>query len=227
MANHNHCHALTIMYFEVLRHFAIFQELAGAEECVFVPLYMTSFTRDNIYKWRDVLSRHLLPLPSDTYLQLGVGDRARPGQHPLLKGFDANDRIRSAYAHVDFPAGSYDQEPIDLVRGEITLRINLPRPRTRYDRILSLPVVSKTVTTTSGVDLAGTAKRAVADSVLAGATGGLSMLFTGPPGSNIRVPDRAARGARQEGSFRRFHEARRQLSDGVPSRCIRVHELHT
>src|SRR5205823_9429720 len=31
VANHNHCHALTIMYFEVLRHYAIFQELSSAE----------------------------------------------------------------------------------------------------------------------------------------------------------------------------------------------------
>ena len=62
--------------------------------------------------------RHLLPLPSDTYLQLVVGDRPGPGQHPLIKGFDANDRIRSAYANVDFPAGAYDEEPIDFVRGE-------------------------------------------------------------------------------------------------------------
>src|SRR5690606_37434040 len=69
VANHNHCHALTMMYFEVLRHYAVYQKLSSVEECVFVPLLMTHFTTQNIFKWRDVLARFLLPTPSDTYLQ--------------------------------------------------------------------------------------------------------------------------------------------------------------
>ena len=55
------------------------------EECLFIPLLMTEFTRENIYKWRDVLADNLLPMPSETYLQpfnLIRGGR----QHPLLKG---------------------------------------------------------------------------------------------------------------------------------------------
>jgi len=43
IANHNHCHALTMQYFEVLRHFVIKQELAGVEECLFVPLRLLYF----------------------------------------------------------------------------------------------------------------------------------------------------------------------------------------
>lgn len=153
VANHNHCHALTMMYFEVLRHYAIFQELSSVEECVFVPLLMTNFTTQNIYKWRDVLARHLLPLPSNTYLQpfsfIGFGR-----QHPLLRAFDANERIKTNYANIDFPAGSYDDERISFVKGELHLRTNLSRPKTRYDRILSLPVVTRTTTTSSTVGAA-------------------------------------------------------------------------
>jgi hypothetical protein len=74
VANHNHCHALTMMYFEVLRHFAIYQELTAVEECVFVPLLMTNFTMENIQKWSDVLAKHLLPL-SET---LQLSDRQAP-----------------------------------------------------------------------------------------------------------------------------------------------------
>lgn len=148
VANHNHCHALTIMYFEVLRHYAIYQELSSVEECVFVPLLMTNFTTENIFKWRDVLATHLLPMPSDTYLQpykiMGMGR-----QHPLLRGFDANERLKTRYANVDFPAGSYDDERINFIKGELNLRVNLQRPKTRYDRIMSLPVISKTTTTTN------------------------------------------------------------------------------
>ncbi|MYM30958.1 hypothetical protein GTP58_21710 [Duganella sp. CY15W] len=141
VANHNHCHALTMMYFEVLRHYAIYQELSNVEECVFVPLLMTDFSTENIFKWRDVLARHLLYMPSETYLRFrGFGYR-----HPLLKAFDANERIKTDYANVDFPAGRYDEESITYVRGEINLKTNLQRPKTRYDRIKSLPIVTKTV----------------------------------------------------------------------------------
>ncbi|WEF33117.1 papain-like cysteine protease family protein [Pseudoduganella chitinolytica] len=141
VANHNHCHALTMMYFEVLRHYAIYQELSNVEECVFVPLLMTDFSAENIFKWRDVLAAHLLAMPSETYLR----HRGFGYQHPLLKGFDANERIKTNYANVDFPAGSYDEESITFVRGEIQLKTNLHRPRTRYDRIQSLPVVTAKV----------------------------------------------------------------------------------
>jgi hypothetical protein len=48
IANHNHCHAVTMMYFEVLRHYAIYQELTNVEECLFVPLLMTNFSTENI-----------------------------------------------------------------------------------------------------------------------------------------------------------------------------------
>ena len=140
VANHNHCHALTILYFEVLRHFAVYQELSSVEECVFVPFLMTNFTTENIYKWRDVLAPHLLPMPSNTYLSnvaFGGGF-----QHPLLKAFDANERIKSNYANVDFPAGSYDDEVIINIKGTLTCRVNLGKPKTKYDRIKTFPVTS-------------------------------------------------------------------------------------
>ncbi len=140
VANHNHCHALTILYFEVLRHFAVYQELSSVEECVFVPFLMTNFSVENIYKWRDVLAMHLLPMPSNTYLSsLGFGGNF---QHPLLKGFDANERIRTNYANVDFPAGAYDDEAITNIKGTITVRVDLSRPKSKYDRIKTFPVTS-------------------------------------------------------------------------------------
>ncbi|RKH15357.1 hypothetical protein D7V97_00705 [Corallococcus sp. CA053C] len=142
VANHNHCHALTMMYFEVLRHFAIFQELVNVEECIFVPLLMTNFTTENIYKWSDVLARNLLPMSSNTYLQPFPFLRYRTG-HPLIPAFDANERKKTNYAHVDFPAGAYCAEPITSVGGYLTIRVHIPRPKTVFDRILSFPVVKR------------------------------------------------------------------------------------
>lgn len=142
VANHNHCHALTMMYFEVLRHYAIYQELSHVEECVFVPLLMTHFTRSNIYKWSDILANHLLPLPSNTYLQPFPFLRYR-FKHPLIPAFDANARKQTNYAFVDFPKGAYCDEPITSVAGYMTLRVNIPRPKTVYDRVLSFPIVTR------------------------------------------------------------------------------------
>src|SRR5699024_1967555 len=68
VANHNHCHSMTMMYFEVLRHYAISQELASVEECLFVPLLLTEFTPEKVQRWKDVLATNLLPVPSDTWL---------------------------------------------------------------------------------------------------------------------------------------------------------------
>lgn len=140
VANHNHCHALTILYFEVLRHFAVYQELSSVEECVFVPFLMTNFTQENIYKWRDVLAPHLLPMPSNTYLSnaaFGGGF-----QHPLLKAFDANERLKTHYATVDFPEGTYDDERISNLKGNITVRVKIDQPKTLYERIKTLPLIT-------------------------------------------------------------------------------------
>jgi Papain-like cysteine protease AvrRpt2/Tectonin domain len=155
VANHNHCHSLTMMYFEVLRHYAIYQELSQVEECLFIPLLMTEFSRENIYKWRDVLAKHLLPMPSETYLQPFI--KIKTGrQHPLLKAFDAIERIKTRYADVDFPEGAFCDEPITSISGYLTLRINIPRPKTIFDRILSFPIVKKeSVTNANGGGLWG------------------------------------------------------------------------
>jgi len=112
---------------EVLRHYAIYQRLSSVEECVFVPLLMTNFTAENIYKWRDALAKSLLPMPADTYLQsLSASTPSNPQQHPLVRAFDANERILTSYANVDYPVGSYDEEAIQFIRGNIRIRVKLP-----------------------------------------------------------------------------------------------------
>jgi hypothetical protein len=59
VANHNHCHALTIQYFEVLRHFVVEQELVDVRECLFIPLTMTRFDDEKIVRWKECLLRWL------------------------------------------------------------------------------------------------------------------------------------------------------------------------
>lgn len=223
VANHNHCHALTMMYFEVLRHYAIFQELVNVEECVFVPMLMTNFTVDNIYKWADVLSRSLLPMHSSTYLQ-PFGFLRLNRQHPLLKAFDANERIKTNYANVDFPTGRYCDESITSVSGSITIRADIPRPKTRFDRILSLPVIKKTVTEKGGVDVNGTIRDNIKSTAIAAATGGLSLFFGGGP--SVKYTTVSHEVLTRAEIFDMFMDLDDNYDSVPPSQCIRVHNFN-
>lgn len=219
VANHNHCHALTMMYFEVLRHFAVFQELASVEECVFVPLLMTRFTTENVGRWRDVLAPALLPLSSETYLQPRALPPTVGRQHPLAKAFDADQRIRTHYANVDYPAGAYDEERINYIRGTARLRVHLPRPRTRFDRILSFPVVRQLDTAALAKAGAQFAQDAATYAAKAAVSLGIYTLFEGPPTPpNPQQFEVLAR----EAVFDTFMRLDANYQSVPPARCMRI-----
>ena len=110
IANHNHCHALTIQYFEVLRHFQVLEELAEVRECLFVPFLMTRFQDLKILRWRDALTRNLL-------------------RRSLLAAFDAIERIQLNYVGSDLPLGMFAEEPLESLDGELRVSITVARPR--------------------------------------------------------------------------------------------------
>jgi hypothetical protein len=114
VANYNHCHALTIEYFEVLRHMLVRQRLVDVQECLFVPLQMTRFDRAKALRWRNTL-------------------RAAVTERSLRAGFDALERIDASYEGSDFPVGTYADQPLEYVEGDITLRFQLARPRDKDD----------------------------------------------------------------------------------------------
>lgn len=107
--NNNHCHAITIEYFEVLKHYAIEQKLADAQECLFVPLPMSHFDYAKILRWKNTLRRV-------TYGPV------------LQRGFDAIERITNNYADSDLPAGCYADEPIEDIQGNFSISFDLKRP---------------------------------------------------------------------------------------------------
>lgn len=223
IANHNHCHSLTMMYFEVLRHYAIFQELSSVEECVFVPFLLARFTTENVAAWRAVLAPALLPMPSETYLQPFVEPGGPGRRHPLVKAFDAAHRLRTRYANVDLPAGAYDSERIRFMKGTVDLRVSLRRPRTSYDRIKSLPIERRRVTT-GEVDVVATAKKGFFDSVFAGLTGGLSLALTGPPGTSIQYKE--AEVLVKSAMFDAFMTMDANYESVPPAECIRVQNFN-
>jgi hypothetical protein len=110
IANHNHCHALTVQYFEVLRHFQVSEELAEVRECLFVPFLMSRFHDAKVLRWREALVRNLL-------------------QQSMQPAFDAIERIQLNYVGVDFPLGTFAEEPLEGLDGELQVRITIARPR--------------------------------------------------------------------------------------------------
>lgn len=114
VGNPNHCHAITIEYFEVLRHFQVSQELADVQECLFVPLLMTRFDRDKAIRWKDALKR-------------------RFRNRGLIKAFDASERIKNNYEGSDLPIGRYADENIEYIDGELRISFKLVRPEDNAD----------------------------------------------------------------------------------------------
>lgn len=153
VANHNHCHALTIQYFEILRHFVVQQELVDVQECLFVPLMMSRFTDAKVLRWRECLSEHLL-----------YGPDTAKGQE-LRKGFDALDRISRNYQGVDFPQRRepngavtflpFCEESIDDIFGELQLRLTLSRPADAQDGTIDVATWAPLSHLFRGLDING------------------------------------------------------------------------
>lgn len=107
--NNNHCHAMTVEYFEVLKHYAIEQNLVDVQECLFVPLPMSHFDHTKILRWKNTLRRFV------------YGSK-------LQQGFDAIERINNNYADSNLPDGSYADEVIENFNGHFTISFDLKRP---------------------------------------------------------------------------------------------------
>lgn len=114
VANYNRCHAITIAYFEVLRHFLISHELADVQECLFVPFPIRMFDRGKALRWREVLSRFLK-------------------KRSLVGGFEAIERIADDWVGWDFPVARYSEEAPTVLEGELRISFILPRPRDGKD----------------------------------------------------------------------------------------------
>ena len=118
VANYNHCHAMTIQYFEVLRHIEVRTRLADVQECLFIPLKLSPFTPQKALRWRDVL----FPCLRKRFLG---------------PGFDALHRIEEEresatenyYDRIGLPRNRYAEEEIEYLEGELYLEFQLVRPR--------------------------------------------------------------------------------------------------
>ena len=108
IANYNHCHAITIQYFEVLRHFVVHNRFVDAQECLFVPLQMANFDIEKALRWRSAIERCLL-------------------RRDLLKAFDALERIQNEresaseqyYDSIGYPRQNWAEQAVTFLQGEL------------------------------------------------------------------------------------------------------------
>ncbi|MEO6392560.1 MAG: hypothetical protein ABIP75_11955 [Pyrinomonadaceae bacterium] len=114
VANHNHCHSLTMEYFEVLRHFIVRHYLADVQECLLVTLLISRFDSAKARRWRECLSRYLR-------------------NRELQRGFDALQRIADNYVGSDMPVGAYAEEDIQYLDGYFRIQFRIQRPRDNSD----------------------------------------------------------------------------------------------
>ena len=114
VANYNHCHALTIEYFEVLRHFKVQIRLVDVQECLFVPLLMSQFDTQKVLRWKNTLNRYLL-------------------SRSLRKGFAALERIQNQYEGSDLPDGMFADAPLVYLEGDLFLEFRIARPLDKED----------------------------------------------------------------------------------------------
>ncbi len=119
IANYNHCHALTIEYFEVLRHFQVSQELAAVRECLFVPFEIAPFTDQKALRWRRVLQ--------DRRVYFG-GSVVN-----LRSKFDALARVSENWANADTPAQRYADDWVRSISGEFWVQLSIPKPNDNAD----------------------------------------------------------------------------------------------
>lgn len=108
IANHNHCHAMTVQYFEVLRHFAVQERLAGVQECLFVPLQMAVFDDAKVLRWKKSLRRAC-------------------GSNSLRRGFSAIERLNAPQTSAT--NSSYADDIIEEISGRLRLRVAIARPK--------------------------------------------------------------------------------------------------
>lgn len=125
IANYNHCHAMTVQYFEVLRHFEITTKLANVKECLFIPLEFSPFDRKKALRWRDILAGRLK-------------------KRNLRKGFDAIERIEEElesgtenyYDKIGFPKNNYAEFALTYLEGELYIEFDLKRPADDADEFV-------------------------------------------------------------------------------------------
>lgn len=108
VANHNHCHSLTIQYYEVLRHFRLQTEFVGRRNAVLISFAPFRFTRELALRFQTVLELALLNETLspcfDAMGRLSAGDSAYTSSDDATKGTTQADAQDNKYFSGTVPA---------------------------------------------------------------------------------------------------------------------------
>ncbi|MES2357329.1 MAG: hypothetical protein V4529_03200 [Gemmatimonadota bacterium] len=103
--NHNHAHAMTLLYYEVLRHFRVVVERADVTPAVLIPSHMPDFDEEAIFTFR-------------RYLEPGLVDAS------LLPGFAA---VEKYFAWTLLPLPAPPDPFAQMIRSfSISLQVDIP-----------------------------------------------------------------------------------------------------
>lgn len=144
IANYNHCHAMTVQYFEVLRHFEIRTRLAGVQECLFIPLKVKPFDRKKALRWRDILSKCL----KKKFLVAGFDSLERYDDAVDICGEGNSECIDKHYDTLGIPDNRYAEESLQYIEGELYLEFQIKMPQI-------LPDIAETLKTTGWAAFGG------------------------------------------------------------------------
>ncbi len=112
--NQNYAHALTVIYYQILRHLKIETAVAGVRECLFVPFAITPFTIARAYRWRELI-------------RLGLKDQAQGVALKYLKD------VLNGFAGSEVPPGRRSDQPIRYVFGSLFMKLAIERPSDKDD----------------------------------------------------------------------------------------------
>lgn len=110
LRNINYCHALTVVYYEILRHLRVDTEFSGLRECLFVPFSVTPFDVDKALKWREQLKQGML-------------DKS------YRWALDYLDEVDSAWVNSSIPPGPRMDQEVKYLTGSIYVQLSIERPR--------------------------------------------------------------------------------------------------
>jgi len=119
--NPNYGHALTVIYYQILRHLKVETAFAGVRECLFVPFAIKPFTLARAFRWRDLIRRGLLDRRFETPMR-------------YLKD------VLSGFAGSDVPPGRRSQQPVRHVSGSLYFNLAVARPRDTDDGGFNAPI---------------------------------------------------------------------------------------
>ena len=112
--NQNYGHALTVIYYQILRHLKIETAVADVRECLFVPFPIRPFTIPRAYRWRDIIRK-------------GLRDQRTATAIEYLKDVVTN------FASSEVPPGRRAEQPIKYIFGSLFLQLAVDRPKDKDD----------------------------------------------------------------------------------------------